>query len=48
MSNEAKCIRKDIDFQLINKARRLIQEKKESIKSKSEIFSLLWKLLYKG
>lgn len=41
MSNETKCIRKNIDFKLIKKAQITIKENKDSIKTKSDIFSLL-------
>jgi DNA-binding transcriptional ArsR family regulator len=41
MNNESICIRKNVDYELINKAEISIKENKDLIKTKSEIFSLL-------
>lgn len=40
MNINPKCIRKKIDYSLINQAQNLIQEKKKLLKNKSDIFSL--------
>jgi len=41
MNNYSKCIRKKIDYDLINNAQDLIKEQRKSLKKKSNIFSLI-------
>lgn len=41
MNINPKCIRKNIDYELINEAQVLIEKEKKLLKSKSEIFSLV-------
>lgn len=41
MNINPKCIRKEIDYDLINQAQKLIKEQKNLLKKKSDIFSLV-------
>lgn len=41
MNINPQCIRKEVDYELINQAQDLIKEQKNLLKKKSEIFSLL-------
>lgn len=41
MDINPKCIRKEIDYELINQAQILIEEQKSLLKKKSKIFSLV-------
>lgn len=41
MNIDPKCIRKKIDYELINQAQILIEEQKNLLKKKSEFFSLV-------
>lgn len=41
MNINPKCIRKNIDLELINEAQLLVKEQKELLKKKSDLFSLL-------
>ena len=41
MNINPKCIRKEINYELINQARNLIEEQKSLLKKKSDVFSLV-------
>ena len=41
MNINPQCIRKEVDYELINQAQDLIKEQKNLLKKKSEIFSLV-------